>query len=405
MARNSLGQFTRRASPRRSADDAVGFSGSPIEGTEVERRDHGRADRPGRRRPKRRRDRGRDEDSDDPEHLARWGSSPTSGRRSRPRRVSSTILTATGPVRDVLHNHPDGWEVEQPWLWSSPGINGPFTIGNPIPGAAHGSNLASIPAVARCTAIIVDSLAGMPWKVYRGRDQLATPDWIADPQALRLDGRVLDPAAVPDVRLSHVDFWSNWLTDALWWGDGLIWAPNRDSAGAPRPPMALIHPFDWQFRERAYYVGERAAPGRRADPPARARAHHRRPRHGRVPALRGRARLHAHDQGLRPLGVLRRRAVGLPQGQQGRPDPGARGRAQREVAGQARQRQPPGRRAQCHDRLHAADVVAGRRGAQGGGAGQPQRDQQRVRGPRLLHRGLGPDRTPTPTSRPAARTS
>ena len=321
------------------------------------------------------------------------------------RRVSSTILTATGPVRDVLLNYPDGWEVEQPWLWSSPGINGPFTIGNPIPGAAHGSNLASIPAVARCTAIIVDSLAGMPWKVYRGRDQLPTPDWIADPQALRLDGRVLDPAAVPDVRLSHVDFWSNWLTDALWWGDGLIWAPNRDSAGAPRPPMALIHPFDWQFRERAYYVGERAAPGRRADPPARARAHHRRPRHRRVPALRRRARLHAHDQGLRPLGVLRRRPVGLPQGQQGRPDPGARGRAQREVAGQARQRQPPGRGAECHDRLHAADVVAGRRGAQGSGAGQPQRDQQRVRRPRLLHRGHRTRATPTPTSRPAARTS
>ena len=25
--------------------------------------------------------------------------------------------------------------------------------------------------------------------------------------------------------------------------------------------MALIHPFDWQFRERTYYVGERALPG------------------------------------------------------------------------------------------------------------------------------------------------
>jgi HK97 family phage portal protein len=177
------------------------------------------------------------------------------------RRISSTILTATGPVRDVLHNYPDGWEVEQPWLWRTPqGINGPFTIGNPIPGSFEGSNLASIPAVARCTAIIVDSLAGMPWKVYRGREQLATPDWIADPQALRLDGRVLDPAAVPDVRLSHVDFWSNWLTDALWWGDGLVLASNRDSAGAPKPPMWLIHPFDWQFRNGAYFVGERMLP-------------------------------------------------------------------------------------------------------------------------------------------------
>jgi HK97 family phage portal protein len=70
----------------------------------------------------------------------------------------------------------------------------------------------------------------------------------------------VDPEAIPDVRLSHVDFWSSWLTDALWWGDGLIWAPNRDSAGAPRPPMALIHPFDWELRERAYFVGERQLP-------------------------------------------------------------------------------------------------------------------------------------------------
>jgi HK97 family phage portal protein len=158
-------------------------------------------------------------------------------------------------------NTPSGWEVEQPWLWwSGPanGLQGPF--GNPIPGAFEGSRLGSIPAVARCTSLIVDELAAMPWRVYRGRDELPTPDWITDPQALRLDGRVMDPTAVPDVRLSHVDFWSSWLTDALWWGDGLIWAPNRDSAGAPKPPMALIHPFDWELRERAYFVGDRQLP-------------------------------------------------------------------------------------------------------------------------------------------------
>jgi len=177
------------------------------------------------------------------------------------RRISSSILTATDG-RDVLHNSPDGWEVEQPWLWWSgsqtPGIRGPF--GNPIPGAFEGSNLASIPAVARCTSIIVDELAAMPWKVYRGREQLTAPDWIADPQALRLDGRVIDPAAGAFVRLSHVDFWSSWLTDALWWGDGLIWAPYRDSSGGPKPPMTLVHPFDWEFREGAYWAGETQLP-------------------------------------------------------------------------------------------------------------------------------------------------
>ena len=33
--------------------------------------------------------------------------------------------------------------------------------------------------------------------------------------------------------------------------------PRR--AGAPRPPMGLIHPLDWQFRDGAYFVGDRAA--------------------------------------------------------------------------------------------------------------------------------------------------
>ena len=54
------------------------------------------------------------------------------------------------------------------------GIQGPF--GNPIPGAtAPWANLAGIPAVARCTSIIVDELAAVPWKVYRGRDAAPTP--------------------------------------------------------------------------------------------------------------------------------------------------------------------------------------------------------------------------------------
>lgn len=170
------------------------------------------------------------------------------------RRISSSILTATDG-RDVLLNSPDGWEVEQPWLWwsgPSDGIQGPF--GNPIPGATPWANLSGIPAVARCTSIIVDELAAVPWKLYRGRDELPLPDWIADPQALRLDGRVVDPDASADVRLSHVDFWSNWLTDALWWGDGLIYAPARSADGSPKPPIWLLHPLDVDIRNGSYWV-------------------------------------------------------------------------------------------------------------------------------------------------------
>jgi HK97 family phage portal protein len=167
-------------------------------------------------------------------------------------RISSNILTATDG-RDVVQNSPDGWVVEQPMLWwKGDGIAGPF--GNPIPGATPWANLAGIPAVARCTSIIVDELSAVPWKLYRGREELGLPDWIADPQALRLDGRVVDPAGVAGVRLSHVDFWSNWLTDALWWGDGVIFAPTRDSDGAPKPPLWLVDPLVLEIRNGDYWV-------------------------------------------------------------------------------------------------------------------------------------------------------
>ena len=53
------------------------------------------------------------------------------------RQFTTNLLHATDG-RDVLHNSPDGWEVEQPWLyWTGPpaatAAGGPF--GHPIPGA------------------------------------------------------------------------------------------------------------------------------------------------------------------------------------------------------------------------------------------------------------------------------
>ena len=355
-ARQSRPVHVAAASRARRPDPSPGFrsadgdefdglvTGAPIVlGDEMER--------PTTARRRRRPDRGR--------RLARWASSSSCGtgsRRTRSRRptagTSSTILPTAG------RSSGRGSGGAAP---AAPRIRGPF--GNPIPGAYEGSHLGSIPAVARCTSIIVDELVAMPWKVYRGRDQLPTPDWIADPQALRLDGRVLDPGAVPEVRLSHVDFWASWLTDALWWGDGLIWAPNRDAAGAPRPPMALIHPFDWQFRERDYWVGDRQLPASELIHLRGPGPDHERPRDGRVLAVRGRARLHAHDQGLRALDLLLRRPVGLSQGEQRRADAGARGRALRPNGTRSTARAQPRRRAQRDDRLQATDVDPGRRGS------------------------------------------
>lgn len=175
------------------------------------------------------------------------------------RQVSSTILHATDG-RDVLVNTPDGWEVEQPWLWwmgpaNGNGSGGPW--GHPIPGANAGSwaSFASIPAVARCTSLISDELAALPWRVMRGQETLPTPDWITDPQALRLDGRVVGNGGL-STAWSWMDFWVQWLTSALWFGDGYVYTPQRDSAGAPKPPMWVLHPHDVQIRDGSYWVGD-----------------------------------------------------------------------------------------------------------------------------------------------------
>jgi HK97 family phage portal protein len=175
------------------------------------------------------------------------------------RSIATSLIHGTDG-RDVLHNSPDGWEVEQPWLWwLGPGNGTLGPIGHPIPGAgAAWQTFAAIPAVSRATGLIVDTIATLPWHVYRDEtERLATPEWIADPQALRLDGRIVDPNQLYDVRMSNVDFWGQWILSALWFGDGFIYSPSRDAtSGAPKPPMWILHPDDVEIREGGYHVAD-----------------------------------------------------------------------------------------------------------------------------------------------------
>jgi HK97 family phage portal protein len=144
--------------------------------------------------------------------------------------------------RDILFNDPAGWEVQQPWLWFTDPPNGaPRVWGNPPPGAGDGVGLSGIPGVSRATSLIVDTIAGLPWEVVRGWETLPRPAWIDDPQALRLDGRIHSPLSA-DVRLSAVEFYAQWITAALWLGDGYIYCPVRAVDGTPVPPLWQLHP-------------------------------------------------------------------------------------------------------------------------------------------------------------------
>jgi len=171
-------------------------------------------------------------------------------------RAASGRMFYASDGRDMLMNSPDGWEVEQPWLWWVTGGDG-GVIGNPPPGAGQGPLdwLSSLPGVTRVTQIICESIAGLPWPLYRGEYELLDPpEWIVDPQATRLDNRVNDPNRAPDVRLSRVEFWTQWIANAFWLGDGLVYVPVRDESGQPRPPIWLVDPFDVTIEDDRYLV-------------------------------------------------------------------------------------------------------------------------------------------------------
>lgn len=158
-------------------------------------------------------------------------------------REVGSLHTATDG-RDVLFNDPDGWEIDQPWLWwdgdTPRNPNAGNTFGNPIPGAEYAGGYLgyALPVVDRCLQLTADKIAGMPWKVYRGREVLDTPPWIIDPQALSRDGRRLFVGGTMDVRLSAVEFWSQYLRSLMLEGEGIVYTPRvPDADGNPTGPI------------------------------------------------------------------------------------------------------------------------------------------------------------------------
>jgi len=156
------------------------------------------------------------------------------------RRVGVNVYSAT-VGRDMLVNSPDGWEIEQPWLWYDPPSEG-SVLGNPPPGSGAGRPNLPV-AMARATSIIADGLAGMPWQVFQGQTRLDTPDWLADPQAKRVDQRIIQ-GAVPEWRKSAVEFRSALIRSMLWFGEAMIYVPVRNADGSPCPPVWQLHPWD-----------------------------------------------------------------------------------------------------------------------------------------------------------------
>jgi hypothetical protein len=191
------------------------------------------------------------------------------GRLTEIRAAVGRLFTATDG-RDVLQNTPDGWEIDKPWLWwdgpaGGDGTGGPW--GNPIPGAdmPYAMKGSAIPAMSRCRSLICDVLAGVPWKVYRGREQLTTPSWIADPQGLNNDGR--RGSSVAPVSLSAVEFWSQTLLSAVELGEAVLYSPfvgEIDEAGKSiawgARGIFSLNPLDVKREGGAWVVNRQVIP-------------------------------------------------------------------------------------------------------------------------------------------------
>jgi len=167
------------------------------------------------------------------------------------------IHTATDYGRDILINDPDGWEHDRQYMWwvDGPGGGSATGFGNPPPDARF-TGAEALPAVLRCTAIIADTIAGLPWRVYRGFEQQPTPRFISDPQLLREDRRIFPTPIVADA-MSNVDFYTQWITSALWFGDGIAYAQELDANGQPKPPLVLLDPADVQIKPAERFVAMR----------------------------------------------------------------------------------------------------------------------------------------------------
>jgi len=130
-----------------------------------------------------------------------------------------------------LDNTPDGWLSQPPIPVPQWGFNDILPVWWEVGGGSQ-----ALPAVGRGLALTSETLAGLPWKCYRGREQVPTPQWVVDPQNAQRDGR---SGSLPGGALLQpgVPFWMDVLADVVLHGNGAVYVPNRDPGGYPMAPL------------------------------------------------------------------------------------------------------------------------------------------------------------------------
>ena len=148
--------------------------------------------------------------------------------------------------RTITVNDPDGFPSGTPVIFqpSSGFANPGFTwLGSDSASWFQNPQMgAGLPAVSRALGLIADSIASMPWAVYRGRERLEEPPWLRDPQNAQQDRRLMSSLMADPMPV--VAFRSQMLASLVMHGEAFVYAPRRDDGGYPLPPVFLLNPLD-----------------------------------------------------------------------------------------------------------------------------------------------------------------
>ena len=197
------------------------------------------------------------------------------------------MLRVDDPLGNGIRvNRPSGW-LTDPAYWvqvgpQSPDRQSPFAwdgrdggygwIGpgswSGLPVSWGGGDVASmvVPAVERCTGVIVNAVIRTDWRMVRtdGDGQVERrplPLWVTDPMLLgSVPGALVSNTPAMN-RLSATDFWTTFLTHAMWYGRGVLVGVEAADGGLVPGTLRLINPFLLQWDPtRGWLLGDPTRP-------------------------------------------------------------------------------------------------------------------------------------------------
>lgn len=158
------------------------------------------------------------------------------------------VSNQLGPVR--WGDYPT---AEQPaWYLGRADGAGTHPIGPNGPWVGQESIL---PAVTRCTSILVGPLVSTRWTFTNNRgDYLERPLWVDDPMGKGTLPGVMQSTVPAGLRLDGGAFFATWLSHAIWWGLGAF-IYRENATGEPTAgTLRLINPYLVGVDDIGHYV-------------------------------------------------------------------------------------------------------------------------------------------------------